>query len=141
MKKTTSSLSCSPTSCQDQHWLSMSERAGWRRKEGRAWSEGGEDEVGSEPSKLSFCSSEGLQAMSMKRRIQDRAEMARQSRSVCCNPTLVTNGQFCSSLEYSSLVASSQSGSPSQRDVWRIHFLMPLAQGHRYGSSIPGNLL
>ena len=45
----------------------------------------------------------------------------------------MNQGQFCSSLARLSLSLSSlQSGVPSQREVRRMHFLVPLAHGSRY---------
>ena len=146
MKKKTSILSCSPTSCHDDLCcrLLISENAEWSRKEGL---HGGVavDILSSfacarEPSRAHFCRSIILlQLLSKKKRSQQTTVITVDTDSSMISPAWVKKGQPCSSQLISGLVLS-QSGLPSHFDVRRMHFLMPYLHGTRYGSSVRNSM-
>ena len=112
-------------------------RAGWNRNEESDWSV----MVGSvfDVPKIGSCELslflEFAETESEKKINHNTAMRIRHSKIVSPKPILVTNKQSLSSLP------SSQSDTPSHRDVWRIHFMVPLTQGHLYGSSAVGETL
>jgi len=141
LKKKTSILSCSPTSCQVQRcWLLMLERAGWSRKEG---THGGDEDKGDGDGGDDVLSSVtlSLQLLSKKKRGQQRTVAAKHTKIRLIRPAWVKKGQSCSSQLLSGPVPSSQSGLPSHLDVRRMHFLVPFLHGTRYGSSVTGKLV